>query len=226
MTTPTGHRMPGTLITVDGPGGVGKSTAVTRLVGLLTAAGLPVHGTTQPSRTPLGDLIRRGTHLYRGVALARLCAGDRAHQHSSEILPALRDGAIVITDRYLPSSLVLQGLDGLSMDTVWTINDGVHRPDLAIILNADPTVIAHRLHARGTHSRFEQAPDSSRHESTAYHQAAAYLGDHGWPVTSVDVTSVTPDDVAAHLATLIRAVHARTGPTTPRPVTQENPACP
>ncbi|MFD7658893.1 dTMP kinase [Actinosynnema sp. NPDC059797] len=225
MTSPSPDRLrlPGTLVSVDGPGGVGKSSTVARVMDLLVATGLAVHATTQPSRTPLGELIRHGTHLYRGVALARLCAGDRAHQHTTEILPALEAGAIVITDRYLPSSLVLQGLDGLSMDTVWTVNDGVHRPDLAVILTADPDVIARRLHSRGTHSRFEQAPDSSRHEVAGYHKSIDYLRERGWPVITFDVTTATVDTVAHTLAALIRTTHT---PTAAHPVDQEFPACP
>jgi dTMP kinase len=83
-------RLPGTLITVDGPGGVGKSSALTRVIALLTAAGLPVHGTRQPSRAKLGELARHGTDTYQGMSLACLCAADRHHQLDTEIKPALR----------------------------------------------------------------------------------------------------------------------------------------
>ncbi|MGH3707646.1 MAG: hypothetical protein ACRDRQ_05990 [Pseudonocardiaceae bacterium] len=52
------RRLPGVLITLDGPGGVGKSTATRLVVETLQAAGVPVHATTQPSRAPLGELAR------------------------------------------------------------------------------------------------------------------------------------------------------------------------
>ncbi len=133
------RRLAGTLITLDGPGGVGKSAAARLVVDTLAAAGLPVHATTQPSRAPIGELARHGTDTYRGMALACLCAADRHHQLEVEIKPALREGKVVICDRYVASSLVLQGLDGLSGDTVWQLNHGVYRPDLAVILNGDPT---------------------------------------------------------------------------------------
>jgi dTMP kinase len=129
------------LITLDGPGGVGKSTTA-RLVGAaLTTAGLSVHATAQPSRAPLGELARHGTDTYQGMALACLCAADRHHQLAVEILPALRAGTLVLCDRYVPSSLVLQGLDGVPSDIVWHLNHGVYRPDLAVILTAQPQVI-------------------------------------------------------------------------------------
>ncbi|MGH3871433.1 MAG: dTMP kinase [Pseudonocardiaceae bacterium] len=143
------RRLAGTLITLDGPGGVGKSTAARLITDTLASAGLPVHATAQPSREPLGELARHGTDTYRGMVLACLCAADRHHQLDVEIKPALREGRIVVCDRYVASSLVLQGLDGLSADTVWQLNHGVYRPDLAIILNADPTIIDRRLRGRG-----------------------------------------------------------------------------
>ncbi|MEU4806353.1 dTMP kinase [Actinosynnema sp. NPDC023587] len=224
--TPEQRRLPGTLVTVDGPGGVGKSTTVARLVELLTATGTAAHGTTQPSRTPLGELIRHGTDTFHGLALAHLCAGDRHHQLTDEVLPALATGTVVVSDRYVPASLVLQGLDGLSADTVWTINHGVYRPDLTVILNAHPDTIECRLRTRGAHSRFERDPDNAIRESLGYHHTANYLREHGWPVVTIDTTSTHPDRTAAQIADLIRSPHARTTTNTTERTPQENPACP
>jgi len=200
------RRLAGTLITLDGPGGVGKSTAARLVAHTLGAAELPVHGTSQPSRAALGELARHGTDTYRGMALACLCAADRHHQLEVEIKPALRAGEIVICDRYLASSLVLQGLDGLSSDTVWQLNHGVYRPDLAIVLNADPEVIDSRLRGRGGHSRFERAEDNSDMESGLYVHAVVDLQAKGWPVATLDLTTDTPDTIAARIVFLIRRV--------------------
>ncbi|MFE9748274.1 dTMP kinase [Saccharothrix saharensis] len=224
MTTTDTRRLPGTLITVDGPGGVGKSTTTARVIELLTATGAIVRGTTQPSRTPLGELIRHGTDTYRGLALANLCAGDRLHQLTDEILPALADGTVVVSDRYVPSSLVLQGLDGLSFDTVWQLNNTVYRPDLAVVLNADPDVIADRLHGRGAHSRFERAAGSSTHESLGYHRAVTYLRKRGWPVVTLHTTTAHPDEIAERIVDLVRSTHARTN--TIDGITEDTSACP
>ena len=200
------RRLAGTLITLDGPGGVGKSTAARLVAHTLGAAELPVHGTSQPSRAALGELARHGTDTYRGMALACLCAADRHHQLEVEIKPALRAGEIVICDRYLASSLVLQVLDGLSSDTVWQLNHGVYRPDLAIVLNADPEVIDSRLRGRGGHSRFERAEDNSDMESGLYVHAVVDLQAKGWPVATLDLTTDTPDTIAARIVFLIRRV--------------------
>lgn len=199
-------RLAGTLITLDGPGGVGKSTAVRLVVDTLVAAGLPVHATTQPSRAPLGELARHGTDTYRGMALACLCAADRHHQLDVEIRPALRAGRVVVCDRYVASSLVLQGLDGLSGDTVWQLNHGVYRPDLSVILNGDPLVIDARLRGRGGHSRFERAEDNSDMESGLYVHAVVDLQSRGWPVATLDCTADTPETIAARIVSLIHRV--------------------
>lgn len=205
---PTTKRPPGLLISVDGPGGVGKSTVVELLAHEIHNHSIPVCVTTNPSRTDLGGHIRHGTHTYRGMALACLVAGDRHHQLATEILPALHAGTVVICDRYVPSSLVLQGMDGIDFTTVWALNAGVYVPDVAVILNADPSVIASRLHQRGTHSRFELQPGSSHDESHLYDGASAELQSHGWPVVAVDCTTDQPDTIAAKLADIVINAHA------------------
>jgi len=91
--------------------------------------------------TPLGQLIRAGTDIYHGMALACLVAGDR-HHLAAEIRPRLESGAIVLSDRYLPASLVLQRVDALDWDTIWQLNTPVVVPDLAVILNAKPQILA------------------------------------------------------------------------------------
>lgn len=199
-------RLPGVLITLDGPGGVGKSTATRLVVETLEAAELPVHATTQPSRAPLGELARHGTDTYRGMALACLCAADRHHQLATEILPALREGKIVVCDRYVASSLVLQGLDGLSAEVVWQLNHSVYQPDLAVILNGNPQVIDARLRARGGHSRFERAEDNSDMETGLYIHAVVDLRAKGWPVATLEATADSPETIAARITSLIQHV--------------------
>jgi dTMP kinase len=212
-------RAAGSLITVDGPGGVGKSTIARLVVDTFAAAELPVHATSQPSRAPLGELARHGTETYRGMALACLCAADRHHQLATEILPALRAGTVVVCDRYVASSLVLQGLDDLCTEVVWQLNRGVYRPDLSIILTGDPQVIDARLRARGGHSRFERATDNSIQEARRYVDAVVELQAKGWPVAVLDATTDPPTTIAARIVSLIH--HVLTQRTT-----EKSRACP
>ena len=197
----------GVLISIDGPGGSGKSTVAAITAELLTGHGLATHETTEPSRTPLGMLIRAGTDEYTGMSLACLVAGDRHHQLAAEIRPALAAGQVVICDRYLPSSLVLQRMDGIGWDVIRQLNDGADQPGLAVILNAEPEVIEARLNARGGHSRFERQPGSSRTESLLYHEAAERLAREGWPVCVVDVTTRTAREAAMIVSERILAPH-------------------
>jgi dTMP kinase len=193
----------GLFVSIDGPGGVGKSTLAAAAARELTAHGLQVHLTREPSPTQLGEIIRSGTGIYRGMALACLVAGDRHHHLSSEIRPHRDAGEIVLCDRYLPSSLVLQRIDGIEWQTIIALNGGADLPDLAIILHADPTVIAARLARRGGHSRFEAMPGSSHTESVLYREAAQRLAADDWPIWCVDVASRAPDQLAAQVTARI-----------------------
>jgi dTMP kinase len=197
----------GLLVSIDGPGGVGKSTLAAAVGKQLTSAGIGVHLTREPSPTRLGEMIRAGTGTYRGMALACLVAGDRHHHLSSEIRPHTAQGLVVLCDRYLPSSYVLQRMDGLTWETVAALNQGADMPHLAVILDADPAVIAARLDQRGKHSRFEAMPGASVTESGLYDDTARRLADLGWPILRVDATSLAPEALAALVATRIAACH-------------------
>jgi dTMP kinase len=205
----------GILVSIDGPGGSGKSTVAAITAEILIGHGLAVHETTEPSRTPLGKLIRAGTDEYSGMALACLVAGDRHHHLAAEIRPALAAGQVVICDRYVPSSLVLQRMDGISWDVIRQLNDGTSHPGLAVILNADPEAIAARLNARGGHSRFERQPGSSRTESRLYHDTAQRLAGEGWPVCVIDVTARTAREAAMIVSERILALHVAQPPEQP-----------
>jgi len=196
----------GLFVSVDGPGGVGKSTVCAAAAGLLTGQGMRVHLTREPSPTPLGELIRAGTGEYHGMALACLVAGDRHHHLASEIRPRREAGEVVLSDRYLPSSFVLQRIDGLAWETIAALNEGADVPGLAVILLADPAVTAARLDRRGGHSQFEAMPDAAATETALYHDAARRLAGQGWPVCQTDTTARTPDELAAGIAAQILAI--------------------
>jgi len=198
----------GTFVSIDGPGGAGKSTAAL-VCGQLADRGLKVFPTAEPSSTPLGKMIRAGTDIYRGMALACLVAGDRHHHLATEIRPQHQAGAIVICDRYLPSSLVLQRMDDVDWDTIWQLNAGAEPPDLAVILNAAPAILTRRLAGRGgSHSRFERRPDGPATEAALYQDTTARLTAPGWPICSIDTTDRTPGDVAARVIDRILPLHA------------------
>lgn len=154
-------------------------------------------------------MIRASTDIYRGMALACLVAGDRHHHLATELRPQRQAGAIVICDRYLPSSLVLQRMDDVDWDTIWQLNTGAEPPDLAVVLNAAPAALTRRLASRGgTHSRFERRPDGPATEAALYQDTTARLTALGWPVCGIDTTGRTPGDVAAIVIDRILPLHA------------------
>jgi dTMP kinase len=187
----------GLFISVDGPSGAGKSTIVRHLAQMLVAAGEDVHVTAEPSSGPIGDLCRELTETVSGHALACLYAADRYHHIETEIRPLVANGKTVISDRYVPSGLVMQRFDGIDPAFLWQLNAEADRPDLAVILEADPEVIAERLAERGAHNRFQLTPRSSYAEVHFYRQAIERLSHTGFDVFRVDCNQRQPEQVAA-----------------------------
>ncbi len=144
-------------ISFEGIDGVGKSTQIRLAEEYLRGLGRDVLTTFEPGGTELGQEIRnlllhrKGDVAPRSEAL--LYAADRAHHVATKIRPALADGKIVITDRYLDSSVAYQGAGRkLSAEevrniSVWAV-DGL-LPDLTILLDLDAAKAAERRETTG-----------------------------------------------------------------------------
>jgi dTMP kinase len=195
-------------VSVDGPSGAGKSTIVRHLAQMLVAAGEDVHVTAEPSNGPIGDLCRELTETVTGHALACLYAADRYHHIEAEIRQHCDAGKVVISDRYVASGLVMQRFDDIDLSFLWQLNARVDQPDLAVILEADPEVIAERLAERGAHNRFQLTPGSSRSEVDFYQQATERLIQAGFDVFRVDCNQRQPEQVAACIRDRLMAFFA------------------
>jgi len=189
----------GLFLTIDGPSGAGKSTLTHHLAQLLIAGGEDIHLTLEPSTGPIGTLARQLTETLTGHALACLYAADRYHHLDTEIRPHLAAGQTVISDRYIPSGLVMQRFDGLDPAFLWDLNAEADRPDLCVILEADPDIIARRLVDRGAHNRFQLVPGSSHAEAHFYRQATERLIQAGFDVLRVESSNRPPEAVAAEI---------------------------
>jgi dTMP kinase len=137
----------GFFIALEGGEGTGKSTQAAALGAALRSRGCDVVLTHEPGDTPVGAAIRAllldpATTGLSDRAEALLYAADRAEHVESVIRPALARGAVVVTDRYVDSSLAYQGAGRpLDLARVEQINDwatGGLRPELTIVLDLDP----------------------------------------------------------------------------------------
>lgn len=199
--------MSGLFVTIDGPGGIGKSTLVKALADRLTADGRAVHATAEPSGRPVGAFTRSVADQMSGYALACLVVADRYDHLQHEIRPLLAAGTTVVCDRYLGSSLVLQRLDGVPADFILHLHAAADLPDLAVILTAPPETITARIAKRGAHHRFERDPDIPARELTLYREASATLDKLGVPVLTLDVAQITPSDAADRIADFVASMH-------------------
>ena len=158
-----GAAHPGLFISFEGGDGVGKTTQIRILAELLKEAGVECEATREPGGTDLGIEIR--CLLLHGDdisprAEALLYAADRAHHVATTIRPALERGDVVLTDRYLDSSVAYQGVArSLGVDDVRDLSlwaaEGL-LPDLTILLDADPAIAAHRVVGRSDPDRLER----------------------------------------------------------------------
>lgn len=193
-------------IAIEGPKAVGKTTIAERLADRLAAIGdIGVHLTAEPTRTPLGQVVRRQESMLHGRALALALAADRYAHVETEIIPQLDDGRHVVTARYVPSSLVLQRIDGLDLDEIWSYNRYV-LPATVIYLEDDPATIRGRRSQRATLSRLE-ASGSPERELALYREAKAFLDEQEWKQHVIDCAGRTEEQVVGDiLGALISAV--------------------
>lgn len=139
----------GVFICIEGLDASGKTTHAHRLVRNLRRKGFDAVYTTEPSRGEIGRFIR--TYILQrkkrvpSVVEALLFAVDRVDHLEKEIKPALEKGKIVVSDRYVYSSLAYQGAAGLDLRWIEEINRLALPPDLAIYIDVPPEVVVKRI---------------------------------------------------------------------------------
>jgi len=174
-TAATGH-----LIAVEGVEGAGKSTQAARLADHLRDRGFEVVRTREPGGTPVAEAVRAvlldgDLDAMDDRTEALLYAAARAEHVAKVIAPALERGAVVITDRYLDSSLAYQGhARGLGIDEVRRVNDWATdgtRPDLVVLLDLPAADGLTRARLRAG----DAAPvDRLEREALAFHEQVAH----------------------------------------------------
>jgi dTMP kinase len=131
-------------VTFEGPEGSGKSTAIRAIAEALP---VPCLVTREPGAGEVGRRIRE--ILLEGEAIDPRCElflflADRAQHVASTILPALKDGKVVLCDRHADSTIVYQGYGrGLNLDWLRELNQYATndlKPDLTLLFDLDPEV--------------------------------------------------------------------------------------
>jgi dTMP kinase len=142
----------GFFICVEGLDGCGKTTQTKVLVRKLRKMGYDAVYTAEPSRGKIGKFIKEyclhGEKRTFPIVEALLFAADRFEHVKTEVTPALNEEKIVVSDRYVYSSLAYQGASGLDLRWIGMINENAIRPDLAIFVDVEPEAVVKRLKPR------------------------------------------------------------------------------
>ena len=165
----------GKLISFEGSEGSGKSTQISRLAAHLQKSGRDVISTREPGGTEIGEQIRNIiVHNSKGEEMCAetellLFTAARAQLVREVIAPALVEGKIVLSDRYLDSSTVYQGIGrNLAADPVNQINRfavGNVMPDLTIVIDVPTEVSLSRLKQRAS-----DLPDRMERENIDFYK--------------------------------------------------------
>ncbi|WP_330466680.1 dTMP kinase [Streptomyces longwoodensis] len=159
----------GFFIALEGGDGAGKSTQAEALAEWIRAKGHEVVLTREPGATPVGKRLRSILLDVSSAGLshraeALLYAADRAEHVDTVVRPALERGAVVISDRYVDSSVAYQGA-GRDLSPVeiarisrWATNGLV--PHLTVLLDVSPET---------ARERFTEAPDRLESEPAEFH---------------------------------------------------------
>ena len=159
------RRFPGLFLVMEGIDGCGSTTHSRLLAKALKATGRDTHLTCEPSNGPVGGLIRQilqrrlfvadatGPRGFAWTTMALLFAADRLDHLDSLVIPALEDGAVVVSDRYDLSSLAYQSATSTDASAAipWIreLNARAVRPDVTVVIDVPAEVAEERRRGRG-----------------------------------------------------------------------------
>ncbi len=135
--------------------------------------------TDEPTDNPIGKTLKRALHGKLKLSLeaeALLFAADRVQHVMEDIQPALDAGKVVITERYIYSSLAYQSARGLPQAWIKKINERVPKPDLAIVIDVPAEVALKRIKPSRELDTFEQDLELQRRVRERYKEIAESEG--------------------------------------------------
>ncbi|MEM1644352.1 MAG: dTMP kinase [Ignisphaera sp.] len=138
----------GILVAIEGIDGSGKTTVAIKLVKKLKELGYKVEYTYEPFSSPFSEALKKYIE-EAGEAEAEIetlaMALDRLFHVKKVIEPLLKNGYIVITDRYIHSSIAYQGAKGIDIEWIKTVNRYAIEPDLVIYLRVPLEIALERI---------------------------------------------------------------------------------
>ena len=181
----------GFFVVIEGIDGSGSTSVVAELASHFQSKKRAVHATCEPSGGPFGVTIRqilshrydvpgRTSHSFGWSTMALLFAADRLDHLEAEILPHLRAGELVLSDRYDLSSLAYQSAtaepaapEGRDDPVAWirAVNRQARRPDLTLVLDVDPDIAAERRKIRGGKAELYEKLELQRRLARLYAEA-------------------------------------------------------
>lgn len=224
----------GLFVVFEGIDGAGTTTQCERYAARLRARRRLVHVTREPSTGPIGSMIRLAlTHrlplplTHQAQSMALLFAADRLDHVASEIDPHLRDGYVVLSDRYDLSSLAYQSTTATEGDSdrmlswIRELNRYARRPDVTLVLDVSPDVAAARRRVRGGAAELFDDAEVQARLAAAYRGADALVpGDR---VIHID-GDAAPDAVEAAIAAALDALGSVVPGETGAPSPPDSPA--
>jgi dTMP kinase len=145
------------LIAIEGIDGSGKTTIARFLEEELKKIGYNVVRFKEPTDSEYGRKIKQilKERIVSPKEELELFLKDREVDVRDNILPALKEGKIVIMDRYYYSTIAYQGALGLDVEEIKKLNEKFPKPDLVIILDVSPETALKRIKAKRKPDRFE-----------------------------------------------------------------------
>ncbi|HPB64938.1 MAG TPA: dTMP kinase, partial [Spirochaetales bacterium] len=195
-------------VALEGIDGAGTTTQLRRLSARLEAAGVAFSTECEPTPGPVGRLIRQalsGAFDARPETVARLFAADRGeHLYGpGGILERTAAGSLVVSDRYLFSSLAYQGLT-CGPDLPAELNAPFPLPELLLFFELDPEIAAERMAARDSLEIYENLAFQRRVDA-AYRAVVSSFEGSGMAVVRVDAAA-SPDEVERTLWSAIEPI--------------------
>ena len=194
-------------VVIEGLDGAGTTTQTERLARRLSAGGVAVHATREPTDGPIGRVIRASLRADPDApaveTLPWLFAADRADHLHREIEPALARGEWVVSDRYYHSSLAYQSLT-LPLERVHALNADFRAPDLTLFLAVPVEVCLQRLEGRPTREIYEERDRLAR-IAASYDRVMGFLRDRGENIAILD-GSASVDAVEAAIAAQVNGL--------------------